>query len=152
MKRFRPSRGPFAALAPAALTLVLAACAAAPEAPAPAPAGFPGGSWILVELGGKAVADSVGEKIPTLAFASEGTAGGSSGCNQYGTKWTLTGDSGIAFSELWSTKMFCVDVLIEAEYYEMFRKTRAWRVEGDRLVLAGSDGTALAVFVRADQP
>jgi len=147
----RAHRLPAAVAAPAAFALLLlaASCAAAPEAPA-APAAFPGGSWILVELGGKAVADSVGEKIPTLAFASEGMAGGSSGCNQYGTKWTLTGDSGIAFAELWSTKMFCVDVLIEAEYYEMFRKARAWRVDGSLLVLSDGSGKPLAVFERAE--
>ncbi|MBN1242629.1 MAG: META domain-containing protein [Spirochaetales bacterium] len=136
------------ATALAALLFLLASCAAAPEAPAPS--GFPGGSWLLVELGGKAVADSVGDKIPTLAFREDGAAGGSSGCNQYGTKWTLSGEDGIAFAELWSTKMFCVDVLIEVEYYEMFRKTRAWRVEGGRLVLSDGSGTPLAVFERSE--
>jgi heat shock protein HslJ len=98
----------------------------------------------------KPVADSVGEKIPTLAFREDGTAGGSSGCNAYGTKWTLSGDDGIAFSELWSTKMFCVDVLIEVEYYEMFRKTRAWFVEGARLVLVDGAGKVLAAFERSE--
>lgn len=150
MKRVHPFRPVLFAPALAA-ALLLAACAAAPEAPAPpAPPAFPGGAWVLAELGGKAVSESVGEKIPTLAFREDGTAGGSSGCNQYGTKWTLSGDAGLAFSELWSTKMFCVDVLIEGEYYEMFRKARLWRVEGGRLVLADADGRPLAVFERAD--
>jgi heat shock protein HslJ len=72
------------------LALFVAACGGG-ATPAPTtPAALPGTSWELGLQGGTAPAS---RQLPTLTFATDGTANGFTGCQPYTARFTATGSS-----------------------------------------------------------
>jgi heat shock protein HslJ len=73
-----------------AIALAAAACAGG-ATPAPTtPTALPGTSWELGLQGGTAPA---ARALPTLTFATDGTASGYTGCQPYTARFTSTGSS-----------------------------------------------------------
>lgn len=99
--------------------------------------------WMLVEVGGTAARAAEPDRAPYLELSpSEGRATGNASCNRFSGPYSLTGDS-LSFGPLVSTKMACVDSALntqETAFLGALEQTRAWRMAGDTLVLAGTAG------------
>jgi heat shock protein HslJ len=79
----------------------------------------------------------------TLTLADDGTASGSSGCNQYNGTYTTDGD-GLSFGPLASTQRACVDADLGAQetaYLAALDTVASYLLEGNRLDLLTSDGS-----------
>jgi heat shock protein HslJ len=84
------TRRPAAAGILLAIALIAAGCAGG-AAPAPTtPTALPGTSWELGLQGGTAPA---ARTLPTLTFATDGSASGFTGCQPYTARFTSTGSS-----------------------------------------------------------
>ena len=67
--------------------------------------------------------------------------GGSSGCNQYGTRFVPSPDGRVEVGEVAGTLMACADpavTALEAGYLEGLALVTTVEVDGDRLVLSGT--------------
>ena len=136
--------------------LVLAACAPIRPLPggATAPMGAPmgaaeanplaGTSWMLTELDGQA---PLADATVTLRFEADGSAGGSDGCNNYFTTYTVDGDA-ISFGVGGSTMMACPEpVMTQASAYQAALSSAVTFMMADgMLMLHNADGAAVAVF------
>ena len=78
-----------------------------PELLTPEPAGstLAGTSWIMASLNGALPAP---DTTITLQFGTDGTAGGSDGCNRYMTTFTEDGEN-LAFGQIAGTMMACAE-------------------------------------------
>jgi heat shock protein HslJ len=132
--------------------ILLAACS--PQPPAEAPGGVPnldGTSWILegfVENGTQTPAAAGSEA--TLVFSDGSQAGGTAGCNAYGSRYQQQGSS-ISFDEIISTLMMCVDDEVmqqETRYLEALRTAGQFEQSGDQLVIFYGGGQSRLVFNR----
>jgi heat shock protein HslJ len=136
--------------------LVLSACA--PIRPLPGGATTPmaapmgaaaanplaGTSWILTELDGQA---PLADATVTLRFEADGSAGGSDGCNNYFTTYTVDGDA-ISFGVGGSTMMACPEPIMTqaAAYQTALASAAAFAVADGVLTLSNADGAPVAVF------
>jgi heat shock protein HslJ len=122
--------------APAAV-LLLAACAAQPTPRAPG-ATLENTQWHLTELGGRQA--SAGSTL--RLDAAEVQARGNTGCNSFFGRYELAGQH-LRFGPLASTRRACVEPaknLQEGAFLKALGETRAWRIEGNTLVLRGEAG------------
>jgi heat shock protein HslJ len=130
--------------------LVFASCAGTPMAEQGASAP-PSGSWMLVELDGRALEPGGEGAMPTMVFAPDvRSVSGSGSCNRYGATYLLDGAGGFVFEGFWATKMFCLDAPIESEFFIMLGQVRSFQVAGVSLAFIGADGVVLARFGRTD--
>jgi len=133
-----------------ALTTVLAACADPGEEGASDPTTD---SWVL-EAGTLDGADiSIVEEFPiTLIFDEpEGTAGGTSACNQWFGSYTLSGNE-LTFTDIGQTMMACVDEGVmdsETAFLEAMGLVELFTVEDGQLNLSGVDVDLLFVVDEA---
>lgn len=79
------------------------------------------------------------QDIHTKAFIrfneAQKSAGGNGSCNQFGSSFTLSGDS-IRFSGILSTKMYCEDVqAIENTFFELLGQVNRFEIKGKTLLL-----------------
>jgi heat shock protein HslJ len=129
------------ALAAVILALLPIACGSAtPENtstdPPPAPSGtvrLAGTEWVLIELRGEAPAGDAGITL----VVGEASAGGSSGCNLYGGKPTVTPDT-FTLAEIHATLRACEDPRLmdqESDYLALLGQTSTWEVDGNTLTL-----------------
>jgi len=92
---------------------------------------------------------------PSVIFGDSGTLSGSAGCNLYSASYRIN-SSNITVEPVAVTAAHPAEdqVLMQQEsrYQELLAAAASYRVEDDRLVLAGPSGRALLVFVRADEP
>jgi len=124
-----------------ALSLTLLACAEPSE---PAAIDPTDSAWLLASgtLDGTAVPVLATHPI-TLLFEEDG-AGGTSACNQYFGKYSISGGA-ISFDEITQTEMACVPDEVmgsEAAFLEALSLVDAFTVTGDTLTLSG-DGVEL---------
>ena len=157
------------------LALILAACAptAAPpdtgNGPTPTgpvattgPAATPTGpgagnvlantAWVLVSYGAPGAETPVvpGSTV-TLEFEAGDQAGGTAGCNSYGGRYQIDGDT-ISFSEIVQTLMACADEQVmeqEAQYLAALETASQFELSGDSLVITYDGGQGVLNFVRA---
>ncbi len=126
-----------------ALTALLAACGRPG-----ASAGLEGTQWVLQSLNGRS---PLGGAQITLAF-EEGQARGSAGCNSYGGAYTVRGEDGLTFSDLYNTEMACLEpagiMEQEAEYLDTLRAATGFRVSDAELQILSVGGGVL-VYSRA---
>ncbi|WP_196259857.1 META domain-containing protein [Pelagibacterium limicola] len=103
-----------------------------------------GTSWRLVALGDSAVSDGV----TTTLNIDEGAVGGEGGCNVYGGSLALTGQSGIAITEVFSTMMACDDPAMEQEraFFEALSAATRYVLEDGTLTLLDADDRELATL------
>jgi len=131
------------AVAPLAALLVLVAaggCGGDDEA-ASDPSAVEGVPWVLVS--GVDV-DGWEASAPSISFGEDGTASGSSGCNQWGGSYTFDGDT-LELGEIAMTSMGCPPPADEVEraYMDALQQANRWRLEGDELVLLDDDAELL---------
>ena len=125
--------------------LLLAACSASASSQ-----DLTGNLWLLSELNGQA--PITGTAI-TAQFDEDGRVGGSSGCNNYSTSYSVDGNQ-LTFSEpMASTLMACPEPIMEQErdYSQALADTAEFEIINDELILINSRGNELARFDAVDQ-
>ena len=105
-----------------------------------------GSEWRLVRLGETPI-----EAEATIAFASDGTASGNSGCNRFSGSLEEDGET-IAFGPLASTRMACPDPQMSVETGFLQALGTARRAVAHHLVMAFLDEEmkVIAQFARTD--
>jgi heat shock protein HslJ len=80
----------------------------------------------------------------TLEFSEDGRAGGSGGCNTYGSGYTVDGTS-ITFSMIVSTLIACAEDVMTAEsdYFAALETATGYELSYTQLIITLSDGEAL---------
>ncbi len=122
------------------ITFVLAAMgaasASAPKAEASPP---PYGAWLVEEVRGETVAEFVRQ---TLKLSEDGTASGSSGCNQFSSDVDSSDEASLRFDALGSTRMLCADEVMaeEQRYLAALEAVRSWQSDGATLTLTDESG------------
>lgn len=160
------SRDRHHALATVALLVVLAACLV--TAGYSGATGIPtddadrvaeplaGTAWHLVTFradNGSVVAPMPGSE-PSIIFGESGTLSGSAGCNLYSASYRINGSALSVEPPATGTVAAAEPGLVqqEARFRELLAAAASYRVEEDRLVIAGLSGEDLLVFTRAAQP
>lgn len=118
----RPS---VALLVGAALISLIAACSSGGGA---AP-GLAGSSWTVVTIAG---IDAVGTQ-PTMAFATDGSVSGTTGCNQYNGTYTTDGQT-IKIGPLAMTRMACLEEAVNAQevaFTAALEGATTWAIDSD---------------------
>ncbi len=98
------------------------------------------GAWKVSQLDSRAVDG------PTLQFATDGGASGSTGCNRFSTAATSDGRGGLSFAPTAVTKMACLDgdrMKVESAFLEALSKTAGHRQVDGRLQLTDAEGRVL---------
>ena len=137
------------AVAPLAALLVLVAaggCGGGDE-PTSDPSSVEGVPWVLVS--GVDV-DGWEASAPSISFGEDGTASGSSGCNQWGGSYTFDGDT-LELGEIAMTSMGCPPPADEVEraYMDALEQASRWRLEDEELVLLDGDNAELLRYQAA---
>lgn len=130
------------AVAPlAALVLVAAGGCGGDDEATSDPSSVEGVPWVLVS--GVDV-DGWEASAPSISFGEDGTASGSSGCNQWGGSYTFDGDT-LELGEIAMTSMGCPPPADEVEraYMDALEQANRWRVEDGELVLLDDDAELL---------
>jgi heat shock protein HslJ len=124
----------------------------APTEPSAPPAGdLQGGTWYL-----ETYKDAQGNQMPVLAgsqitleFRTDGSVGGSSGCNTYSGSYQVDGDQ-VQIGPLASTMMACMDPagLMEQEtaYLQVLSSATSFRLGDSQLELLDDAGQVVLVF------
>jgi PKD repeat protein len=97
-----------------------------------------------------------GAQPPVTLSAKDGEAGGTTGCNTYRLTYTALGDATegqLTMSPVESTRRSCpgFDMAAEARYFDTLSRATSYRIEGNRLTLAGPAGS-LAYIARSPRP
>lgn len=135
-------------LALALLSTLLLAMACQPiQAPASSEEAMPlaGTMWLLTDLDGEAVPPEI---TVTAMFMEDGSLGGSSGCNNYSTSYTVEGQSLTIDPMIASTMMMCPEPVMQVEsaYTTALINVATYEISGDALVLSDAGGAALLAF------
>lgn len=100
--------------------------------------------WILSEWPGK---ELPAKAQATLNFDADGRISGKSFCNGYGGNTTFT-ETGIKFSQIFGTKMYCEEVGdAENKYTADLESINNAKIENDKLLLM-KDGNVVLGFSR----
>ena len=88
-----------------------------------------GTSWTLVSVGGAQVVEA---SAANLAFAVDGSASGSTGCNNFNGPYTVDG-AAMTFGPLATTRMACEENLMvqEAAVLEALAGVSGWEIDAD---------------------
>ncbi len=116
-----------------------------------------GTSWLVTGYnnGKQAVVSVVAASELTAVFQSDGTLGGSAGCNTYTARYETSG-KGIAIGPAATTFKRCAHpagvMEQEAQYLKALETAATYRLDGSRLELRTAAGALAAVFAaRADR-
>ena len=110
-----------------------------------------GPRWRLVELEGQPSLAGGGAREPHLIFSRDSVhrVAGATGCNSMGGRYEADGDR-IQFSDLFSTKMACVEedrMRQETRFVRVLERADRYSISGDTLALSEGE-TVVAKFVR----
>jgi heat shock protein HslJ len=130
--------------------VVLGALVGCTASQSPSGGTLTGQVWALTDLGGKAPLQDTGISIQ---FNTDGTLGGSSGCNQYNGTYTASGSSLNIDTPLISTLMMCAQPIMvqESAYQAALATVKAYTIKGDKLTLFGPDNKEIANYQAASQ-
>ena len=106
--------------------------------------------WSLIRLEGIDIPPTAGI---TVTFGPGGDLGGSGGCNQYGSRYSVEGDTMAIEDDIVSTMMGCEGVVGQREsaFFAALGAVETWRVADGRLTLSSAAGTELLVFEAVGQ-
>ena len=90
--------------------------------------------------------------VSVTAEFAHGRMSGSSGCNTYGTSYTVTGTEMRISPDIVTTLIGCSDGrgAVEQAYLERLPKVRSYAIVGTTLTLRGANGKALLVYAAVD--
>jgi heat shock protein HslJ len=106
--------------------------------------------WALTELDGQ---PPLPETFISAEFSEDGRVGGSAGCNNYSTSYTVDGDS-ISFGDpVAMTMKLCPDPFMVQEnaYLQALSEAASYEISDDTLELSDVDGDVLAVYAAQSQ-
>jgi len=107
--------------------------------------------WSLVSFGeGETETPVIEGSTLTLEFGEEGQAGGSGGCNSYGAKYEVKGNT-LTIQEITSTLMACADEPVmqqELQYLGALEAATSFEMAGDTLTILYNDGKGRLNFVK----
>ena len=129
--------------------LVLSACGSGSQT-----ASLSGTSWTLVSFGPADAQTAAVEGIQTsLIFDLKGNISGNMGCNSFGGKYEVTGDT-VSFSEVISTMMACADPRMNQERaaFKILNSSATFKLDGDTLKLCDTSGADCLLLKQARQP
>jgi heat shock protein HslJ len=127
-------------IAGALLTLVAVSAPVTAQSPAPAASPLNGSSWGVTAIG-----ETPGSGA-TLVF-TDGSAGGSAGCNLFSTSYTAD-ETSLAFGPIATTMMACDEPVMafEQSYLEALGEVASYAVEGATLTLSDGSGAVVLTF------
>ncbi|MDR2679966.1 MAG: META domain-containing protein, partial [Tannerella sp.] len=97
--------------------------------------------WKLTELSGEPVVTPKGGKEAHMILKKEDNRiNGNSGCNTFNGIYTLKTGNRIAFSQMTSTLMMCLNMDTETKMKQVFETADNYAISGDILVLNNADG------------
>lgn len=99
------------------------------------------GAWKLTSYGaGDVISSALADVEANLTFNEDGTITGTSGCNEFGGKYTAEGDQ-ITFNEIVSTLMLCDTPLMgqEEAMYQVLTEKATYQIEGHTLTITNND-------------
>ncbi len=98
------------------------------------------GRWLAEDIGGGGVIDRL---QTTLEIRPEGTAGGNTGCNAYGSRIRVEG-SRVTFTDVFGTLIACSGAVGDQErkFYSALAATQRFEINSleRKLILFGADG------------
>ena len=111
-----------------------------------------GTNWKVTGInnGRNALVSTVGGSIVTMAFAADGKVAGSTGCNQYTTRFEADG-SKFRFGVPAATRKMCADPGVmeqEQAFLKALEAVRTMRVEGSRIELRDDQGALQVTAAR----
>ncbi len=104
--------------------------------------------WMLTELE-QFTKDELVKKQAYLDLTQPQNAASKMGCNQLSFPYTVKGDSEIAFTGGFSTKMHCQDMQLETTFSKWITEVSTYKLAGHQLILTTKDGKKM-VFVAQD--
>jgi putative lipoprotein len=99
------------------------------------------GIWRLTSYGtGNTLSSALADVEANLMFNEDGTVTGTSGCNEFGGKYTIEADQ-LTFEEIVSTLMLCDTPLMgqEEAMQQVLTETATYQLEGDILTITNND-------------
>src|SRR5690606_33289306 len=91
--------------------------------------------WVVKSIEGNAI-DTSKSRTPFIVFREDAKMGGNSGCNSYGGSYTLGEGTSIRFSQVFSTKMACMDEgNPENTFFTAFNQVNQYQIADNELVL-----------------
>ena len=107
------------------------------------------GYWKLIEIGGRAVDDSVNNAVPHLVInESGGRFSANAGCNSIGGSFLLKPMNRITFANVIRTQMACPEMELENELVRVLEMTDNYNISNDVLLLNKARMSPLARFRR----
>jgi heat shock protein HslJ len=115
-------------------------------------------AWVLEQMAGENVSATlpVGERVPSLTFAEDGTFGGYAGCNSLGGQYQIVPNkeaakSGAVSGQLtllnpFTTKRMCPNEAMEMAFLSALGTVDSYTIEDNKLFLL-SNGELKLVFV-----
>lgn len=99
---------------------------------------LPGSAWKVITFAGQTPS---ADHPLTFEFDNEGNIAGDGSCNRFGGACQIEGDK-IKVGPLRSTRRACEPEVMQQEhkFLAVLGTATAWSVEGDELVLTGSEG------------
>ena len=114
--------------------------------------GLTGKYWKLVELAGNPV--TIGENMPKEAhiiFNADNRTNGNAGCNIFSGSYQLGGADRIAFSQVVSTRMMCINGMdVEDGFLQVLNTADSFIIRNDTLTLNRARMAPLARFVAVE--
>lgn len=133
----------------AAMSVAITACGGSSGAPSASALEH---RWVLTSYG-RASADRPAAARPAeMTMAAGGKLSGDTGCNSFGGTWSVSGDT-LRLGEVGMTLRACTDDDVTAQEEAVSRAlsaTKTVTVDGDRLTIRATDGSATLVFARGD--
>jgi heat shock protein HslJ len=99
---------------------------------------LPGSAWKVITFAGQT---PLADHPITFEFDNEGNIAGDGSCNRFGGACQIEGDK-IEVGPLRSTRRACEPDIMQQEhkFLALLGAIAAWSIEGDELVLTGSEG------------
>ena len=107
------------------------------------------GYWKLIEIGGRAVDDSVNNAVPHLVInESGGRFSANAGCNSIGGSFVVMPMNRVTFANVIRTQMACPEMELENELVRVLEMTDNYNISNDVLQLNKARMSPLARFRR----